>query len=153
MVTRVGRMSRRRLLDQVDGQRVREAIEKAERRTSGEIRVSVARFFWGNLYKTATRAFERLGMHRTRHHNGVLLFVVPARRRFVVLGDSGIHSKVGQEFWERVTQAMSDRFRAGDFTGGLVQGIETIGEQLSAHFPYDPATDVNELPDDVDFGR
>jgi uncharacterized membrane protein len=153
MVMRGGPMSRSRLLDRVNGRRVRDAIEKAERRTSGEIRVSVARFFWGNVYKAATRAFERLGMNRTRDRNGVLLFVVPARRRFVVLGDSGIHSKVGPEFWKVVTRQMSERFRAADFTGGLVQAIETIGEQLSLHFPYDATTDANELPDDVDFGR
>jgi uncharacterized membrane protein len=151
MVKRVGWMSRRKLLREVDGARVTEAIRAAERRTSGEIRVSVARLFWGDVYRAAARAFDRLGMSRTREHNGVLVFVVPARRRFAILGDSGIHAKVGQAFWDRVTAVMSERFRAGDFTGGLVHAIETIGEELAAHFPYDAATDQNELPDDVDF--
>jgi hypothetical protein len=27
-----------------------------------------------------------------------------------------------------------------------------VGEQLAAHFPFDPTTDVDELADDVDFG-
>jgi uncharacterized membrane protein len=70
----------------------------------------------------------------------------------VVLGDEGIHAKVGPDFWSDVTKAMSDRFRSGDFTGGLVHGIETVGRELATHFPYDPTTDVNELPDDIDFG-
>ena len=30
--------------------------------------------------------------------------------------------------------------------------IEEVGEQLATHFPFDAATDVDELPDDVDFG-
>ncbi len=47
---------------------------------------------------------------------------------------------------------MSERFRAGDFTAGLVEGIELVGEQLATHFPYDAVTDKNELPDSVDFG-
>jgi uncharacterized membrane protein len=153
MVSRVGWMSRRKMLAQVDAARVTEAIRRAELRTSGEIRVSVARLFWGNVYRAATRAFERLGMDRTRDRNGVLVFVVPARRRFVILGDTGIHEKVGQAFWERVTGAVSERFRNADFTGGLVRGIEMIGEELATHFPYDAATDKNELPDDVDFER
>jgi uncharacterized membrane protein len=92
-------------------------------------------------------------MHRTRDRNAVLVFVVPARRRFVVLGDSGIHEKVGQSFWENVAKAISGAFRAGDFTGGLVQGIETIGEELRTHFPYQGPRDTNELPDDVEFDR
>jgi uncharacterized membrane protein len=83
----------------------------------------------------------------------VLFFVVPSRRKFVVLGDCGIHERVGQEFWNGIAAAVSEKFREGDFTGGLVQGIEKVAEQLAAHFPYDPATDNNELPDDVDFGK
>ena len=37
-----------------------------------------------------------------------------------------------------------------DFTGGLVKGIEEVGEQLSTHFPHH-TDDVDELSDDVDF--
>ncbi len=144
--------TKRKLVRAIDTKRVVAAIAAAEKRTSGEIRVSVAPFFWSSVRRTAERAFRRLGMTATAQRNGVLLFIVPARRRFVVLGDEGIHARVGQEFWERVAAAMAGDFRAGDFTGGLVKGIETIGEALATHFPYDPASDRNELPDDVDFG-
>jgi uncharacterized membrane protein len=144
-------MSRRKLLGQVDAERVKDAIRRAELATSGEIRVSVARLFWGDVYRAAARAFDRLGMHRTRQRNAVLFFVVPARRRFAIVGDSGIHEKVGQVFWEKVTAAVSEHFRAGDFTKGLVRGIDMVAEELRTHFPHDAATDVNELPDDVDF--
>jgi uncharacterized membrane protein len=104
------------------------------------------------LHGGGERAFVRLGMTATKDRNAVLFFIVPSRRRFVVLGDAGIHAKVGQEFWEKVAASMADDFRKGDFTRGLVRGIEEAGAQLAAHFPYDPATDRNELPDDVDFG-
>jgi uncharacterized membrane protein len=136
----------------IDSERVEQAIREAERRTSGEIRVSVAPFFWGDVRKAAERAFERLGMTRTRDRNGVLFFVVPSRRKFVVLGDAGIHAKVGQDFWEKVAAAMSTRFHAGAMTEGLVDGIREIGERLADHFPYDAPRDENELPDAVDFG-
>ena len=42
---------------------------------------------------------------------------------------------------------VSARFTAGWCTD------HTIGEELSAHFPYEPGTDTNELPDEVDFDR
>jgi uncharacterized membrane protein len=33
----------------------------------------------------------------------------------------------------------------------LLAGIETVAEQLAVHFPYNAATDRNELPNEVDF--
>lgn len=144
--------SRRKLMRTVDIDRVKAAIAAAERAACGEIRVSVARFFWGSVRGAAERAFVRLGMTRTKDRNGVLFFIVPSRKKFVVLGDEGIHAKVGQEFWECVARLMSERFREGEFTEGLVAAIEEAGRQLAAHFPYDAAVDVNELSDDVDFG-
>ncbi len=145
-------MTRKKLLEIIDREKIKQAIEAAEHRTSGEICVSVAPFFWGSVEKAANKAFVRMGVARTKHRNGVLFFVVPSRRKFVVLGDSGIHERVGQEFWHRVVAAVSAKFRDGDFTGGIVKGIEEVGEQLASHFPYDPLTDEDELPDDVDFG-
>ena len=145
-------LTRRGLMRVVDTERIKTAIRAAETRTSGEIRVSVARFFWGRVRRAAERAFVRLGMTATEARNGILFFIVPSRHKFVVLGDVGIHAKVGQEFWETVAAAVSARFKKGDFTGGLVGGIEAVGEQLAAHFPYDAETDVNELPDEIDFG-
>src|SRR5262245_51519099 len=104
-------MTRKQLLKMVDGERIKRAIESAEHRTSGEICVSVARLFWGSVERAADSAFVRLGMTRTKDHNGVLFFVVPAHRKFVVLGDRGIHEQIGQEFWNSVVAIVSERFR------------------------------------------
>ena len=145
-------MTRRQLLRAIDTARVKDAIAKAELRTSGEIVVSVAPIFWGSVEKAARKAFVRLGVVRTQEHNGVLIFVVPGRKKFSVLGDSAIHEKVGQEFWESVAAQLSAHFRNGDFTGGLVGAVDVIGEKLAIHFPYDASTDVNQLSDDLDFG-
>jgi uncharacterized membrane protein len=144
-------MSHRKMLRLIDSDRIKAAIQKAERRTSGEICVSVSRLFWGNVEKAADKTFGRLGMTQTKLRNGVLFFVVPSRRRFVILGDEGIHARVGQEFWQRVANRVSEHFRDGDFTTGLLKGIEEVGEQLAAHFPYDSTADVDELTNDVDF--
>lgn len=145
-------MTRKKLLKVIDREKIKKAIQAAEHRTSGEICVSVAPFFWGSIQRAADKAFVRMGIAKTKHRNGVLFFVVPARRKFVVLGDTGIHERVGQEFWHRIVDVVTERFRDGEFTEGLVRGIEEVGEQLSSHFPYDAATDEDELPDDVDFG-
>jgi uncharacterized membrane protein len=144
--------SRRQLMRTIDVDRVKAAVAAAERATSGEIRVSVARFFWGSVRRAAEGAFSRMGIAGTKDRNGILFFIVPARKKFVVLGDEGIHAKVGQDFWDCVAGLMSRHFRKGEFTEGLVEAIDEAGRQLAAFFPCDPATDVNELTDEVDFG-
>jgi len=145
--------TRHQLMKTIDVDRVKTAIAAAERCTSGEVRVSVARYFWGAVRPAAERAFARLVMSKTKDRNGILFFIVPARKKFVVLGDEGIHAKVGQEFWDCVARLMADRFRKGEFTEGLVAAIGEAGRQLAEHFPYDASYDVNELADDVDFGE
>ena len=143
-------MHRRKLIKIIDPERIKQAIQSAEKLTSGEIRVSVSRFFWGRIRPAAERAFTRLGMAKTKDRNGILFFIVPARRRFVVLGDEGIHAKVGPDFWKDLAEAMSADFKKGRFQKGLINGIEEAGKRLSTHFPYNPRTDKNELPDDLD---
>jgi len=146
-------MHRRKLRALIDEAVVKEAIAAAEAQTSGEIRVSVSTFFWGDVRRTAERAFDRMGMRATQERNGVLFFLVPSRKKFVVLGDQGIHDRVGQEFWDSVAAAVSERFAQSDFTGGLVHGITEAGRQLAAHFPHQGPRETNELSDEVDFGE
>ena len=148
----MGFISKRKLLDLIDDERIKAAIAAAERQTSGEMRVSVSRFFWGSVRHAAEKAFQRMAMDATRDRNGILFFVVPSRHRFAVIGDQGIHQKVGQDFWEKLVAAMSGDFRIGKFNEGLIRGIEECGRLLAAHFPYQGERDVNELPDDIDFG-
>ena len=136
---------------------VEEAVRLAERRTSGEIRVALARFyFWGDVRRAAERAFGRLGMDRTRERNGVLIFVAPWRRRFALLGDQGIHQRLEPTFWDDLARPLSAALRAGDLTGGLTRAIATIGDRLATHFPLPAAeagagagSGANELPDRV----
>jgi uncharacterized membrane protein len=136
----------------IDKHRIKLAIERAEMRTSGEIRVSLSPPFWGDVWSAAVNAFERLGMTATRERNAVLFFVVPSRHKFVVLGDRGINEKVGQEFWQRIARALSESFHHRDYTHGLEAGIEAVGEGLARYFPR-LESDVNELPDEVDDRR
>ena len=143
-------MTRGKMMQLIDAAQIEAAIKKAEERTSGEICVSVSHYFWGDVRAAAEKAFARLSIAQTAQHNGVLFFVVPGRRKFVLLGDQGIHEKVGAKFWTEVVQGMTERFRQSDFTGGIVRGIEHVGAQLALHFPNAAPAD-NELPNTVDF--
>lgn len=143
-------ITRRRFLRDLDVGRVERAIADAERATSGEIVVSIAPFFLGRVRRAAERAFARLNVGHTRLRNGVLVFVVPARRAFALLGDEGIHRAVGQAFWDQLVRDVAAHLRAGDPTGGLTLAVSTIGARLAAAFPADPTSDANELRDAID---
>lgn len=124
------------------------AIRAAEQNTSGEIRVFISDKSVTDPVVAAQEQFTRLGMTQTRDRNGVLIFLAPGSRQFAVIGDSGVHARCGVGFWQELTRSMSEQFRAGDFTAGIVQGIQRAGELLGAHFPRRP-DDHNELPDRV----
>jgi uncharacterized membrane protein len=69
-------MHQKDFLATLDQERIRKAIETAEKRTSGEIRVHIQPTTRGADIRTvAEKTFERLGMTRTAERNGVLLFV------------------------------------------------------------------------------
>jgi uncharacterized membrane protein len=139
----------KRTAHEIDLDAVEEAIRAAERRTSGEIRVAIARsWFWGDTRASAERAFRRMNMSATRARNGVLIFVAPRRHEVAVIGDVGIHAKVAPDFWAAVVARMTADFRRGDRTAGLVAAVELLGNALATAFPIG-AGDVNELTNAV----
>src|SRR5450432_2982296 len=106
-----------RIVHGIDVRAVEAAVRAAEQRTSGEIRVALARFhFWGDVRRAAERAFRSLKMDRTRHRNGVLIYVAPRRREFAVVGDIGIHARVESTFWAELAGKLSVAFKADDLT-------------------------------------
>jgi len=142
-------MRTREFLGKLEHDRIVRAIREVESKTSGEIRVFIQR---GKLnadpLPVAQKKFQRLGMHKTRERNAVLIFVAPRAHKFAVVGDEAIHQKCGDEFWQRVVTAMHHCFRQNKFTEGLGGAITIIGDMLGQHFPRGPA-DTNELPDEV----
>ena len=136
-------------LPRIDHDRIVAAIHAAEARTSGEIRVVLARRWVADPLREATRQFERLGMTHTAARNGVLILVAPRSRNFAIIGDTAVHEKCGDAFWRELADAMTAHFRDSQFEQGIVLGIERAGQLLAAHFPA-AAGDRNELSDDVE---
>jgi len=126
------------------------AIKAAEANTSGEIRVVIARHRAKHPIAAAEQHFYRLGMDHTPERNGVLMFLAPRSRNFAVIGDRGVHEKCGEVFWAELAAAMTDYFKRGEFTEGVVHGVERAGVLLAEHFPKSAADAGNKLPDDVE---
>lgn len=128
-----------------------EAIEKAELNTSGEIRVHIDLTCKGDVMDRAAKTFAMLKMHKTKLRNGVLIYLSIQDRKFAILGDAGINTRVPEGFWETTKQAMLDKFKENELTDGLVTGITMAGEQLRKFFPY-RNDDTNELNNEISFG-
>ena len=141
-------MRHRKFISQLAHEQIHAAIRAAEERSSGEIRVMVSHQAAPDPVATAQKAFLRLGMPATKHRNAVLIFVAPRSRTFAVVGDEAVHAKCGDGFWRGLAEAMTACFKRGEFTEGLVHGINRAGELLAQHFPPEPDAE-NELPDDV----
>lgn len=122
-------------MPKIEHERVLAAIRSAEAKTSGEIRVTIVRHKVSDPVAAAKAYFARMGMEKSRHRNGVLIFLAPLSRSFAVIGDKGVHEKCGDPFWADVAAAMGARFRQKAFTDGLVHGIERAGELLATAFP------------------
>lgn len=144
-------MSQQFLTD-ADCQAVVSAIEKAELQCSGEIRVHIDHHCGKNVLDRAAQVFAQLKMHKTRDRNGVLFYIAGDDRKFAVIGDKGINARVPAGFWNDVCHIVEELFRQGLFAAGLCKGIEICGQKLSEFFPY-RTDDINELPDEISFGK
>jgi uncharacterized membrane protein len=130
------------------------AIREAEQQTSGEIRVYVeSHCRVVEALDRAAEVFTILKMGDTTGHNAVLIYLAVKDRQLAIFGDSAIHEKVGEEFWTKEVIHMLTHFQNSHYADATVKVILEIGEALKFHFPYDRQTDVNELPDDIVFGR
>lgn len=143
---RTCRDSVRSFLTREDRERIAGAIRDAEAKTSGEIVVHLADRAHHMPTVDARKAFEKIGMTKTRERNGVLFFVSVRDRKLAVIGDRGIHERVSQDFWADVIKHVEARFAEARYGDGLAEGIGMAATELARHFPR-RANDVNELPD------
>ena len=128
------------------------AIREAETNTSGEIRIHVENRCKGDVLERAAVVFDLLKMQKTKLRNGVLFYLAIQDHKFAILGDAGINAKVADDFWDEIKKMLLNRFKKGEFAGGMAEGIIKAGEQLREHFEY-MDDDINELPDDISYGN
>ena len=138
----------RKFLGKAESERINSAIKEAERKTSGEIKVVIARHCWGKLEGKAAKIFRQLGLDKTKERNCVLILFIVTNREFLIHGDQGIHERVGQGFWDDIRDKMAASFEQDEFGEGISGGVSVIGERLSEYFPYQ-RDDINEISNEI----
>lgn len=145
-------MNKIKFLTKEEELQVIQAIQSAESRTGGEIRVHIESKCKGNVLDRSADLFKSLKMHETALRNGVLIYLSTEDRKFAIIGDAGINAVVPTGFWEDVKELMISNFSKGNLVEGFVLGIGMVGEKLKEFFPY-LEEDVNELPDEISYGQ
>jgi len=138
----------RRFLSDADFEAVTRAIALAEASTSAEIRIHIDHACPGDAVARAVGVFERLGMHRTAERHGVLIYAAVKHRKLAVIGDEGIHGRVGEAYWQAVVDAMLGHFREERERDGFIHALAELAAVLRQHFPRRP-DDTNELSDEI----
>jgi putative membrane protein len=90
-------------------------------------------------------AFSAEGLHYTREHTGVLIFVSLFEHRVEILADRGINEKVSPGTWDELVRMLTAGLKSGTACDAFCQAIERCGEILASHFPRLP-DDQDELP-------
>ena len=147
--------SKKQILDDDAQHRVVSAIKEAESRTTGEIRVFIEnRCKYMDAMHRAKELFTKLGMHKTEHHNAIIVYLAIKDRQYAIFGDVAIFEKAGGAFfWEKAAAQLKNYLKNNQVTEGLCICINELGIALAQHFPFDAAVPKNELPDEIVFGK
>lgn len=131
---------------------VTDAIESAEKQTSGEIVIHIDDKCNEEVLDRAAYIFEFLDLHKTKNRNAVLFYISYSDHKFAILGDVGINQKVPEGFWDKTRDIVIEHFKKEQYTEGLVKGIAEAGKQLGTYFPYTDDTQ-EEISNEISFGN
>ena len=130
-----------------------EAVRSAEHATSGEVRVFIeSHCQYVNAVDRAQEVFHALKMEATRERNAVLLYVAMRDKQLALWGDTGIHEKVGDDYWKAQVKEILHHFKKDNYAQGIATIVREIGTMLGRFFPHVDGA-KNELPDDIVFGK
>ncbi|MEG9488360.1 TPM domain-containing protein [Mannheimia indoligenes] len=137
----------------IDTKLIEQAIYHLEQRTSAELRVVVERKakieeMQNAAMVRANQLFDELKMRETAQRNGVLIYLSFKPHYVAVIGDEGIHQKVGDDFWQKIYQTMCIDCQNGNYTQAICDAIKIVEEPLAHYFPYQE-NDQNELSNEV----
>lgn len=127
-----------------------EAIQSAEDHSTGEIRVHIDSTTERDNAKVALEVFNRLCKDQTVEKNAVLFHINFEQKYLTIIGDSGIHKKVKQSYWDHLHDKITSEFAKGNYFSALKNAILETGFELKKHFPI-TGENPNQLPNEITF--
>ena len=74
-------------------------------------------------------------MDRTEKRNSVLLYFNLRKRKFAIVGDDGVHTALGQKYWEQLGRDLRENLHATHLERAVALTVKQLGEALRAFFP------------------
>jgi len=144
----------RRLFPQATLDAIHHAIAAGEKRHRGEVCFAIEQTMpWRDLARgrsareRAQDVFAQLRVWDTQHNSGVLIYLLVAEHAMEIVADRGIAARVDQAEWQGICDRMRERFAAGDYERGVIDGVNAVSDLLASHFPDDGSASRNELGD------
>lgn len=111
------------------------AIREGEAGTTGHIVVRIVDDRDVDAFARAKEEFERAGLHTAEHRNAALILIAPRAHSYAVLGDSALHERVGDAFWQQVVDEMRPELARNHVDTAVLHAIHRVGAELHRHFP------------------
>ena len=89
-------------------------------------------------------------MQETKERNGVLIYIATLSRKIAIIGDEGIHKKLGSQYWDALVEKLIAKFKTNNKAEALAECIVECGSQLGKFFPLS-SDDKNELSNSISF--
>jgi len=111
-------------------------LQRAEHETSGVIHVHVSHAKnEPDILESAKKYFVSQNLHSHTHRNGMVLYLNLKLKKFAIFGDEKMHEKVGQVFWDQLTQEVGQYIKEKDLSVGVLHAVQKMGKVLKEHFP------------------
>lgn len=127
-------------------------IAGIELNTIGELRIHVEDLCDQDPYKRAVEVFNSLEMYKTISRTGILIYLATEDKKLAIIGDKGIHEKVGTDYWAKIMRDVKEIFNQKSVFEGILYGVEEVGKKLIEYFP-EQNKPVNELSNEISYGR
>ncbi|MCU0976429.1 MAG: TPM domain-containing protein [Steroidobacteraceae bacterium] len=121
---------------------IERAVHDGEQAHAGEIRFAIeAELDWPRLLRgqspreRAVEVFAALGVWDTESNGGVLIYVLLADHAVEILADRGIGRRVPEAAWAAICERMRQRYAAGAFEAGSLEGIASVHALLREYLP------------------
>lgn len=144
-------MPARQFLTKHEEQQIVDAINAAEQKTSGEIRIHIEHHREEDALDRAAHIFHDLGMDETKLQNGVLIYIATEDHKAAVYAGKGIHREVEDGFWDDVLKILIQHFKKEEYEEGIEEAVHKVGDKLEELFPYHQKGDLDELSNEISF--
>lgn len=125
--------------------RIVQAIEKAEKKTSAEIVVRLEKTCHIDPLERCHELLDELEMTSTKGRTGVIILLTVQDHKAAIFGDEAIDRVLGQQGWEEIIDRMIHGLKKEQPCEALVAAISELAGHLQECFPCAKG-DINELP-------